>query len=100
MHDSCHLDRPLNVEIGVEYRIIFVVVFLSVVMKCILGHLQNLEKVAGFYYKPWAAIQPPFQPCRKQKSKQIIQHSTSISTFDDLSKWHDAPINLTGKFSK
>ena len=26
MHGSCHLDRALNFEIGVEYQMIFVVV--------------------------------------------------------------------------
>ena len=45
MCGSCHLERPLNVEIGVKYEMIFVVVFLNVVVKCILGHLQDLEKV-------------------------------------------------------
>ena len=42
---SCHLDRVWNVEIGVEYRMIFVVVFFNVVVKHILGQLQGLEKV-------------------------------------------------------
>ena len=37
MRGSCHLDKLSNVEIGVEYQIIFVVV------KCILGHLQDFE---------------------------------------------------------
>ena len=45
LRGSCHLYRLLNVEIGVEYQIIFVVVFFKVVVKCILGHLQDLEKV-------------------------------------------------------
>ena len=35
----------LNVEIGVEYRKIFVVVFFNVAVKSNLGHLQGLEKV-------------------------------------------------------
>ena len=35
----------LNVEIGVEYRNIFVVVFFNVAVKSNLGHLQGLEKV-------------------------------------------------------
>ena len=35
----------LNVEIGVEYQKIFVVVFFYVAVKCNLGHLQGLEKV-------------------------------------------------------
>ena len=42
MRGSCHLDRSSNVKIGVEYQIIFVVVFFNVVVKCILG--QNTKK--------------------------------------------------------
>ena len=45
MCGSFHLDMALNVEIGVEYQMIFVVVFLNDAVKCILGHLQDLEKV-------------------------------------------------------
>jgi hypothetical protein len=47
---SCHLHRPSNVEIGVEYQIVFVV-FSYVVVKYILGYLQDLEKVGQFHYK-------------------------------------------------
>ena len=43
MCESCHLDRSLNVEIAVD-QMIFVVCFLTVPMKFILGHLQDLEK--------------------------------------------------------
>ena len=42
---SCHLDRALNVEIGVEYGKIFVVVFSSCCCEIILGHLQGIQKV-------------------------------------------------------
>ena len=42
MCGSCHLD----VEIGVEYQIIFIDVFFNVAVKHILGHIQGLEKVA------------------------------------------------------
>ena len=43
---SCLLEyNELNVEIGVEYRNIFAVVFSNVSVKCTLGHLQYLEKV-------------------------------------------------------
>ena len=45
--ESCHLDRALDVEIGVEYWKIIVVVFFNVVVKCISEHLQDLEKVGG-----------------------------------------------------
>ena len=45
MRGSCNLDRALNVEIGVEYRNIFVVVFFNVGVKYILGHFQDLKKV-------------------------------------------------------
>ena len=29
MRESCYLDRPLNVEIGVEYQMMFVDVFIN-----------------------------------------------------------------------
>ena len=35
MHGTCHLNRPWNVEIGVEYQNIFVVVFFNLIVKCI-----------------------------------------------------------------
>jgi hypothetical protein len=43
--NTVHLDRGWNVEIGVEYRMIFVVVFFNVAVNHILGQLQGLEKV-------------------------------------------------------
>ena len=39
------MDRASNVELGVEYPKFFVVVLLYVAVKCILGHLQGLDKV-------------------------------------------------------
>ena len=51
MSGSCHLDRVLNVEIGVEYRMIFGLVFSYIAAKHILGRLQGLEKVGWFYYQ-------------------------------------------------
>ena len=51
MRGSCHLTgRPndkihaSNLEIGVEYQKIFVE-FFQFAVKCILGHLQDIEKV-------------------------------------------------------
>ena len=44
MCESCHSDRSLNVEIAVEYQMIFVVCFLTVPVKFILGYLQDFEK--------------------------------------------------------
>ena len=51
MCGSYHLGRQLNVKIGVEYRIIFVVLFFNVPVKFILRHFQDFEKVLGFHYK-------------------------------------------------
>ena len=56
MHGSCHLDRALNFEIGVEYQIIFVV-------KCILGYLQD----EWFHYKTSQWFTPPFNPAENKK---------------------------------
>ena len=75
IHGSCHLGRPSNVEIGVEYQRIFVVAFLIVaaffidIVKCILGHLQDLEKGGWFHYKNCRVIHPSYQSSKTQKSK-------------------------------
>ena len=45
MHRSFHLDRALDIEIGVEYRKILLFCVLYGVVKFILGHLQGIEKV-------------------------------------------------------
>ena len=41
MCGSCHLDRVSNVEIDVEYRMIFIVAFFNVAVKTHLWHLQG-----------------------------------------------------------
>ena len=46
MRASCHLNRLLNIEMGVEYQLKLLFQFLTVPLKFILGHLQELEKVA------------------------------------------------------
>ena len=61
MCGSCHSDRVLNVEIGVEYQMIFVVVFFNDSVKCILGHLQDLEKVGWFHCKTCPVIHSSFR---------------------------------------
>ena len=63
------LDTEFNVEIGVEFRTIFFLCLLNDAEKCILEHLQDLEKVGWFHYK---VIHPSFQSSRKQKSKWRI----------------------------
>ena len=37
LHGSCHFDRALNVEIGVEFWMIFIVVFFYVAMYTFWG---------------------------------------------------------------
>ena len=44
--ELCHLDRSLNVEIYDEYQMISVLLFLTFLVKFILGHLQELEQDA------------------------------------------------------
>ena len=39
------MDRALNVEIGVEYQKILIVVFFNVPVKCIWRFFQDIEKV-------------------------------------------------------
>ena len=45
------MDRSPNVEIDVEYQIIFVEVFFNVIVKCIFGILQQLKKLSDFITK-------------------------------------------------
>ena len=45
MCGSFHLDRALNVEIGVEYRMIFLDLIFNFPVKFIFEHIQDLEKV-------------------------------------------------------
>ena len=62
-----------NVEIGVEYQMIFVVVFFFMMLWnafwCIF---QDLEKVGWFHYKTCPAIRRPFRSSRKQKKGKSI----------------------------
>ena len=79
---SCRLERWLNVEIGIEYQMIFVVVFKLFLWNSFLGtlkikkswviSLQNLHSDSFFL--------------------ATIQNSTSITTFDNLSECHYAHI--------
>ena len=70
MHRSCHLERTLDIEIGVEYRKIFVVVFSSCCCEIILGQLQGIQKRLGDLDKKYCrAIHPSFGSSKKQKSK-------------------------------
>ena len=55
MCGSCHFVRLLNIEIGVEYWMIFAL-FFNVHVKLIFGHLRQLEKAAWFQYKTCTAI--------------------------------------------
>ena len=72
MRESC----CLNIEIGVEY-LMFLLRFLIVAMKCILRHLQDLEKVPWSYYKLSTAIGLSFS---------IMAANKKVNTF--LNVWH------------
>ena len=86
MRGSCHFDRALNVEIHVECRKIFVVVFFNVSMKCILGYLQDIEKTNDFNKNIQDQFFLNFRSSKKQESKQTFQNSTPFSKFDYPSK--------------
>ena len=68
---SCYLYRTLNVEISVEYRKIFVVVFFNVAAKCILGHLQDFRKGWAISLKTCRAIRPSSRSSRKKVNKHF-----------------------------
>ena len=94
---SWHLNRSLNVEIGVEYWMNFVVVFLTVpylrnsfwgtfspswFRKGRMISLQKLQSDSFFFWH-----------CRKQKHKQIFNLQRQIQYLtSNLSKWHDSHI--------
>ena len=63
------MDRALNVEIGVEYRKIFIVVFFYAVVKCILCHFQDKEKVGRFQNIAEQLVGRSFEFSKKQKRK-------------------------------
>ena len=65
MHGSCHLDRALTFEIGVEYQMIFVVVVFNDAVKYILGYLQD----ELFHYQTCAVFTLPFNPAENKKCK-------------------------------
>ena len=71
--EPCHFVRLLNIEIGVEYWMTYVVLFFNVHVKLIFGHLRQLEKAAWFQYKTCTAIHSYFLKNTKQKSKQIFK---------------------------
>ena len=45
MSGSCHLDRALNFEIGVECQIFVIVIFLTGAKFYNLGHIQGIIRV-------------------------------------------------------
>ena len=45
MSGSCHLNRALNVEIGVEFQIFIIVTFLTTAEFYNLGHIQGIIRV-------------------------------------------------------
>ena len=64
MRGSCHLGKSSNVEIGVEYQIIVAGVFFNVVVKCIFGHLQDLERFGNFMAEQLVLL---FNPAKQKK---------------------------------
>ena len=59
--------RMLKLVLNIQ--LFLLLYFFHVVLKCILGHLQELEKVGWFNYKTCRAICPSFQSSKKQKRK-------------------------------
>ena len=58
MHRSCHLDRALNIDIGVEYWKIFVVVFSSCCCEVYFGapSRQKLHWKLGWLMPPFGSL--------------------------------------------
>ena len=83
----------LNVEIWVQYRKIFVVLFFNVPV----GLLRDSEKIVWFHYKTFPAIRSFFLTGQKQKNKQIfkIQHQFNFRQPVEMT-WstHKTKVNL------
>ena len=77
MFGSCHFDRSSKVEIGVKFWI-FVYFFV----------FYHLKKNHATFSRSWRCPKKFFTGTLETKTTEIIQYSTPISTFNNLSQWH------------
>ena len=64
-------------KLVLNIKLYLLLCFFNVVLKCILGHLQDFKKVGRFHYKNDRATHSSFQSNKTQKSKYKhfkIQH--------------------------
>ena len=92
MCESCHFDRSLNVEIAVEYQMIFVVVFINCSCEIHFGVPSRFRKGCVISFQNFHSNSFFFQHSRKLKCKQIFKIQHQFQHFNDLSKWHDKTI--------
>ena len=91
MSGSCHLDRALNVEIGVEFQIL-VIVFFNGGWVLQFGAHSRYYKGALTQKRSYFVICTTFRSAVHVGWKNQNKHSTLNSSFDALSKWHEPDI--------
>ena len=89
---SCHLDRALNVKIGVECQI-FVVIFFICDWVLQFGAHSSYYKGALTQKRSFLVICTTFRSVFHVGWKNQNEHSTLNLSFDALSKWHEPDIN-------
>ena len=94
MSDSCHLDRALNVEIGVECRIFVIILFFNCSQVLKFGVHSRYYKGALTQKRSLLVLCTTFRSSFHVGWKNQNKHSTLNFSFDDLLKWHDPQIKI------
>ena len=94
MSGSCHLDRALNVEIGVECQIFVIVTFFNCRRVLQFGAHSRYYKGALTQKRSLLVICTIFRPGFYVGWKNQNKNSTLIPSFKVLSKWHEPDIAL------
>ena len=93
MSGSCHLDRVLNVEIGVECQIFVIVILFNCSRVLQFGAHSRYYKGALTQKRSFLVICTTFRSAFHVGWKNQNKHSTLNSSFDALSKWHEPDIS-------
>ena len=93
----CHLDRALNVEIGVECQIFVTVIIFNCSRVLQFGAHSSYSKGALTQKRSSLMICTTFRSDFHVGWKNQNKHSTINSSFDALSKWHEPDIRFNLK---
>ena len=95
MSGSCHLDRVSNVEIGDECQIFIFAFFLNCGQVLQFGVHLRYYKGALTQKRSILVVCTTFRSDFHVGWKNHNKHSTFISSFDALAKWHEPHISLS-----